>query len=195
MSQFTITLPDSIAYSTKAGGKVAALDTRQLTDELVGIIATRGFRIIGMNTYNGGGKDASDAERLAQLEKKLAAWGRGEADVIERGDSYYTAWKDEVFVPMCLEQGLSLKQADKLIKDKVHAAFGPDTPAKFSTYIESCAKDEVAAGNFDDTAAAREAIESFYDDQLTTRRKAREKSSAKITAPAIDLSAFKKSAK
>lgn len=193
MSKFTITLPDSIAFSTRAGGKVASLDTTKLTDELVSVIAERGFRIIGMNAYNGGGSAASDAEKLANLEKKLAAWLRGEADVVERGDSYYTAWKDEVFVPMMLEQGATLKAADKLIKDKVHAAFGPDTAAKFSVYIEACALDEVAAGNFDDTTAAREAIEAFYDDQLATRRKAREKASAKIEAPKIDLSAFKKS--
>jgi hypothetical protein len=192
MSKFTITLPDSIAFSTRAGGKIAALDTTKLTDALVSIIAERGFRIIGMNAYNGGGANASDAEKLASLEKKIAAWGRGEADVVERGDSYFTAWKDEVFVPMCLEQGMTLKQADKLVRDKVAAAFGPDTAAKFSTYIEACAADEVAAGNFPDTTAAREAIEAFYDSQLADRRAKREKASAKIAAPVIDLSAFKK---
>lgn len=195
MSKFTITLPDRIAFSTRAGGKIATLETAKLSDALVSVIAERGFRIIGMNTYNGGGANASDAEKLAQLEKKIAAWLRGEPDVIERGDSYYTAWKDEVFIPMCLEQGMTLADANRLIKAKVTERLGPDTAAKFSAYIEVCALDEVAAGNFDDTATAREAIEAFYDAQLTERRKAREKATAKIEAPKLDLSAFKKAAK
>lgn len=192
MSKFEITLPDSIAFSTRAGGKIAALDTRKLSNELVGIIAERGFRIIGMNAYNGGGTAASDAEKLAALEKKLAAWLRGEADVIERGDSYYTAWKEEVFLPLCLESGMTIKAAERLVKEKVAARFGPDTAAKFSTYIEACAADEVEAGNFESTTEAREALESYYDGQLAERRKAREKAASKIVAPVMDLSAFKK---
>lgn len=188
---FTITLPDRIRFSTRAGGDLATLETAGLTDALVSIIAERGFRIIGMNTYNGGGKEASDAEKQAALEKKLAAWKRGEADVTDRGEAIFTVWKEEVFIPHCLENGMTLKAANDLVKAKVTEHLGKGSKATFSNYIEATAIE--SADQFDgDRSAAREAVEGWYDDQLATRRKAREKASAKVTAPKLDLSAFKK---
>jgi len=192
MLKFTIELPDRITYSNRDHGKLSQLDLSKLGNEIVAEAAAFGLKTTIMNAYNSG--DGSHAEKIAAMDKRIAALARGEWRSSERGPAIYTVWKDEVFIPHCIESGMTLADANKLVRDKVNEHFPKGTNATFANYIEATAIE--AAAEFDgDRQAALEAVEAWYDDQLASRRKAREKAEAKITAPKLDLSAFKKAAK
>lgn len=192
MSKFNIVLADSVALFTGDNHKVAEIDTTRFTDAFVAEAFIKSLRIAAMNTYNGGGKDASAAEKQARLDKRLASWYKGEWAIVERGEGIMTAYKEEVFYPMALEQGMTLAAADKLIKEKVKEHFPPETKATFANYLNATAIE--SKGEFDgDQAAALEAIEAFYESELTERRAKQAKSASKIVAPKIDLAKFKKS--
>lgn len=191
MTKFVIELPAKIALFTGDNHKVAELDTSKFTESFVAEAFEKAIRIAAMNTYNGGGKDSPAHEKQARLDKRIASWYKGEWAIAERGEGIFTAYRDEVFLPECLEQGMTFKQAEQLIRDKVKEHFPPETKATFANYIEATAIEH--APDFDgDRVAAREAVESYYEEQLATRRAARDKAAAKVKAPTIDLSKFKK---
>lgn len=191
MSKFTITLPAKIALFTGDNHKVAEIETDKLTDAFVSEAFAKALRVVAMNTYNGGGAKAPATEKQAKLDKRIAAWYRGEWAIAERGESHFTAWRDEVFVPMMLEQGASLADAERLVKAKVKEHFPPETKATFANFIEATAIEQ--ADEFGgDRAAAREAIEAYYEAELATRRAARDKAAAKVVMPKLDLSKFRK---
>lgn len=198
MPKVTINLPETMTLFTGDNHELAKFSFADMSADVLARLLSgpsgavvRALRVVAMNTYNGGGKDASAAEKQAKLDKRLAAWRNGDWAITERGESYYTAWKDEVFIPMCLEQGMSLADAGRLIATKVAEHFPPKTKATFANFIEATAIE--SADQFDgDRTAAREAIEAFYEAELETRRKARSKAAAKVEMPKIDLSAFKK---
>jgi hypothetical protein len=186
----TITLPESIAFSNRDRGPLAKLALADLPADMIARGAIFGITTSIMNAYNSGG-DSHNA-KFAALEKRLTALRRGDWEQAQRGESYFTTWRDEVFIPRCIEDGMTIAAAKELIKEKVASAFGAKETPTFNRYLDACAVDEVKAGNFETTGDARDAIEAFYTFNLETRRAARAKSAKKITAPSIDLSAFKK---
>lgn len=189
MTNYTVDLPESIFIRTVNGEKI---DFRPGDCEAVlSNILIVGAKTVLTNVFNGGGKDATDTERLAALRKKLDAWARGEFNVVERGESYYTAWRD-VFVSDCVAAGLTAKAADGIIKDKVTARLGKDAKATFAAYLDSMALDMVAAKEAKDTGEALGLLESYYSTEAEKRAKASAKVQAKIAAPKLDLSAFRK---
>lgn len=191
MPKFAIELPAKIALFTGDNHKVAELDTSKFTPAFVAEAFQNSIRIAAMNTYNGGGKDSPAHEKQARLDKRIASWYAGSWAIAERGEGIFTAYRDEVFIPLCLEQGMTLKQAEGLIRDKVKEYFPPDTKATFANFIEATAIEQES--EFDgDRAKAREAVEAYYEEQLQTRRDARAKAEAKVKMPTLDLSKFKK---
>lgn len=191
MPKFNITLPAKISLFTGDNHKVAEIDTAKLSPEFIGEAFAHSIRIAAMNTYNGGGKDSPAHEKQARLDKRLASWYSGSWAIAERGEGIFTAYRDEVFIPLCLESGMTLKQAEGLIRDKVKEYFPPDTKATFANFIEATAIEQES--EFDgDRAAARTAVEAYYDEQLQTRRAARDKAEAKVKMPTLDLAKFKK---
>lgn len=198
MPKVTIELPETMNLFTGDNHKLATfrfdeMETATLASFLSGPSGAviRALRVVAMNTYNGGGKDAPATEKQAKLDKRLAAWKRGEWAITERGESQFTAYRDEVFIPLCIESGMSLADANRLIRDKVTERLGKETKATFANFIEATAIESEA--DFDgDRVAAREAIESYYESELDKRRKARDKAAAKVEMPKIDLSAFRK---
>jgi hypothetical protein len=186
----TITLPESIAFSNRDRGPLAKLALADLPADMIARGAVFGITTSIMNAYNSGG-DSHDT-KFAALEKRLDALRRGDWEQAQRGESYFTTWRDEVFIPRCIEAGMTIAAAKALIKEKVASAFGAKESATFNRYLDACAADEVKAGNFESTADARDAIDAFYASDLESRRAAIAKSAKKITAPSIDLSAFKK---
>lgn len=190
-----INLPASTFIRTvkdKDGKGVAFnVDWADLPVEVVARICEAGAKVILTNAYNGGGKDVSEAEKTAAMAKKLDSWKRGEFNVIERGESFYTAWK-QVFLADCVAAGMTVSAAEGLIKAKVEERLGKETKATFANYLEATALEYVDAGEFDDKAEALAALEAHYGAEAQKRAEEAAKVAAKLAAPKLDLSAFKK---
>lgn len=184
--------PRFLRLSTKAGGVVREVDLSEMPVDLFTEVFPAAIRVVLMNTYNGGGKDASDAERLANLDKKLAAWKNGEANVRDRGESETAAWK-EVYLSDCIAAGLTTKAAEAALKAEVHERLGKETKATFANYIEAVA----IASESDDVTRdmAREALEAYYATEAAKRAAEARKAVESIKPPKIDLAAFLKPAK
>jgi hypothetical protein len=150
-----------------------------------------GMRTILTNCWNGGGKDATEAERHAAVMKKLDAWARGEFNVTERGESAYSAYR-EVFVADCIAAGLTTKAAEDAIKAKVAERLGKDTKATFANFIEATAIEYAEADKSLTRDEAREALERYYASESDRRAKERESAGSKVKLPSIDLAAFRK---
>src|SRR3982750_762423 len=91
MVKVTIELPSSI-FIRNIDGEAFNVDCTALAKHPAVIAAAfqTGTKVLFTNVYNGGGKDATPAERKAAVEKKRDAWYRGEVNVTERGESQYT---------------------------------------------------------------------------------------------------------
>lgn len=197
MTNVAITLPASTFIRTvkDKDGKGVSFNVvwDELPAEVVARICEAGAKVILTNAYNGGGKDASEAEKTAAMVKKLDSWKRGEFNVVERGESFYTAWK-QVYLADCVAAGMTVSAAESLLKDKVTERLGKETKATFANYLEATALEYVDAGEFEDKAAALEALEAHYTAKAQEAAEAAAKAAEKIKAPKLDLSAFKKKA-
>lgn len=191
---YAITLPASTFIRTvTVDGKATAFSVvwNDVSDEVKAKILEAGAKVILTNAYNGGGKDASEAEKTAAMIKKLDAWKRGEFIVIERGESFYTAWK-QVYLADCVAAGLAVSAAEANIKAKVEERLGKGTKATFAAYLEATALEYVEAKAAPDKDAALAALEAYYTAEAQKRAEAEAKAKAKVKAPTIDLSAFLK---
>lgn len=191
MTQFNINLPESIFLRNVAGKAISCKPAE--FEAILGRVCEVGIKTILTNVYNGEGKDATETERLAKLEKKLDAWKRGEFVVVERGESSYTPMR-EVFISDCVRDGLTVKQAEQAMRDAVTERLGKDAKATFSNYLDATAAAMAEGDEFDDAASAREALEGYYAAEAEKRAAAAAKVSAKVKVPTLDLSAFKKTA-
>jgi hypothetical protein len=193
MTKFAIELPESIFIRTvNVDGKATAFNVRP--DEFESVLARifeTGLKVLLTNVYNGGGKTATDSERVAALQKKVDAWKRGEFNVVDRGESFFTAWR-EVYMADCLAAGLKTSEAEANIKAKVGEFLPKDTKATFNAYLDALAIEAVKAGEAGDVESMRAALEGYYSTEAAKREEARAKSKAKVVAPKIDLSAFLK---
>ena len=188
MAKHTVNLPARI-FLRNHGGEALYATEEQLAPVIDKLIEV-GAKTILTNVWNGGGKDATDSERLAALMKKLDSWKNGEFNVVERGESQYSAFK-EVYVADCVAAGFTTKQAEEAIKAKVAELLGKDSKATFANFIEASAIEYAKAGDMT-RDEAREALEAYYAKEADRRAKEREKASKKIELPKIDLAAFKK---
>lgn len=195
MTKFTIELPASIFIRTHAGKALNVVPAE--VEKVLGKVAEIGMKTILTNVWNGGGKDATDAERLAAFLKKLDSWKRGEFNVVERGESQYTAFR-EVFVADCIAAGMTTKGAEDAIKAKVSERLGKDAKATFANFIESTAIEYMEASKGSDDVMtrdeARERLEAYYAHESDRRAKEREAAGKKIKLPVIDLASFRKPA-
>lgn len=204
MLKVTIELPESVDFFTRDDHKLASLSFADMNKagKLVPFLSGRdgavvkALRIPAMNAYNSGGSEASKAEKLAALEKRLGAWANGDWAIVERGESQYTAmrelWIDDF---RKANEGASVKDAESFIRESVTEAFGKDTKATFQAMLDVIAKSHVDNGDFADVHSAREAIESSYSKRIDERNAARDKAEKKLAMPALDLGAFKKASK
>lgn len=186
---FKIELPESV-FIRNFDGKALNCPLGELKPEVLAHVLIVGAKTILTNVWNGGGKDATDGERLAAFNKKLDAWKRGEFNVTERGESQYTAFR-EVYIADCIAAGFTTKQAEDALKAKVLERLGKDTKATFANFIEASAIEYADAGEMT-RDEAREALESYYAKE--SDRRAKERAEVTVAMPKIDLAAFKKSA-
>jgi plasmid stability protein len=189
MAKHNIDLPARI-FLRNHNGEALYVTEDQLAPVLLKLVEV-GAKTILTNVWNGGGKDATDAERLAALMKKLDAWKRGEFNVTERGESQYSAFK-EVYLADCVAAGFSIKAAEDAIRVKVTERLGKDTKATFANFIEASAVEYADAGDMT-RDEAREALEAYYAKESDRRQKELATANKKVEMPKLDLSAFKKS--
>ena len=186
MTKITIELADRI-FLRNHNGEALYVTAEQMKPVAAKLLEV-GAKTILTNVWNGGGKDATDGERLAALQKKLDAWARGEFNVVERGESQFTAMR-EVYVADCIAAGFTTKQAEDALKAKVIERLGKDTKATFANFIEASAIEYAEAGEMT-RDEARLALESYYAKEAD--RRAKERADVKVAMPKIDLAAFKK---
>jgi hypothetical protein len=168
-----------------------AVTWADIPDDVIVRVLEAGAKVILTNAWNGGGKDASDDERLAAVDKKLDSWKRGEFNVVERGESFFTAWK-EVYLADCIAAGMTSKAAEQNIRDKVAERLGKDTKATFDNYLNATALEYAEADESMSRDEARAALEAYYGGEAQKRAEAAAKAQAKITAPKLDLAMFRK---
>lgn len=187
----TVNVADRIFLRT-VDGKPVNWDAKDVPDSIIEKLIEVGAKTILTNVYNGGGATATTSEKLAQLQKKLDAWKRGEFNVVERGENQFTAMREAWMDEIRAATSMSIKEADEYLRGKVRAKFGEDHKATFSAFLDATAAEYVAAGQFENDADAREALEAHYAKLADDAAKAREKASAKVVVPTLDLSMFKK---
>lgn len=155
----------------------------------------KALRVVAMNAYNSGGKDATPAVKAAQYGKRIASWEDGDWSIVERGESQYTAMREVWLDDYRGRTNATVKEAEGFIKARVDARLGKDTKATFSAFLDATALDMVDAKQFPDTAKAREAIEAHLAGLVEERDAKRAKVADKVAVPAFDLAAFKKPTK
>lgn len=188
MAKLSIEVPERINLRTHNGEAI------YVTLEHIRPVAAKalevGVRTVLTNVWNGGGKDATDAERFAALMKKLDAWKRGEFNVTERGESAYSAYR-EVWMADMVTAGNTQKASEEYLKAKVAERLGKDTKATFANFIEASAIEVAEAGEMS-RDEARLALEAYYAKESERRSAEREEAGSKVKLPVIDLAAFKK---
>ena len=189
MAKFEIELPATV-FIRNHDGKALNVNVNDISGVL-GKIAEIGMKTILTNVWNGGGKDATPSERLAAFDKKVASWKRGEFNVVERGESQYTAMR-EVYIADMVAADFTTRQAEEAIKAIVVERLGKDAKATFANFIESKAIEYAEADESMSRDDARTALENYYVSESDRRAKEREKAGKKIEMPKIDLAAFKK---
>src|SRR5690606_22394793 len=107
-----ITLPESIHLRT-VEGKSVALDVTRLPVGIIGAAFAVGCKTVMTNVWNGGGKDATDTDRMAALQKKMDAWYRGELNVTARGDSQMSAMREQYVDERKAATGATAASVDK----------------------------------------------------------------------------------
>jgi hypothetical protein len=155
----------------------------------------KALRVVAMNAYNSGGKDATPAVKTAQYEKRLASWEGGDWAIVERGESQYTAMREVWIDDYRARTNATVKETESFIRDRVETRLGKDTKATFSAFLDATALDMVDAKQFPDTATARDAIEAHLTGLVESRDAERAKAVKKVAMPAFDLAAFKKPTK
>lgn len=186
----SLNVPEKIMLRT-VGGEAFYATADQFTPVAEAILVT-GIKTILTNVWNGGGKDATEAERKAQVEKKLAAWAAGNFNIVERSESYLTAMKEAWIDEFRAANGCSVKDAEAYLKAIVVEAFGKDAKGTFGNYLDATATGLVKNGDFENVADAREALDAHYAKLADEAAKKAAKMNAKLVAPKLDLSAFKK---
>jgi hypothetical protein len=161
----------------------------ETVDKIGAKLVEVGGRTVLTNVRNGGGKDATEAERHAAVMKKLDAWAKGEFNVTERGESAYSSWR-EVWIADMIAAGNTQKASEEYLKSTVADILGKDTKATFANFIEATAVQMIDDNTTRDEA--RSMLESYYAAEADRRAKEREKAGAAIKMPTLDLSKFKK---
>lgn len=169
---------------------VATVDRAKLPENVVNAILESGIKVILLNTYNGKGKDATADERQAALDKKLAAWYRGEFNVVERGDSFKSLMREAFYAAEAERLGLSAsaveKRYNKLIDDTLPKD-GDKAPAKSVDNLFRAVSMAVAKAQDGDAAEVQKKLEAKYSAAAEELAKARAGVAEAIDVTGIEL--------
>jgi septal ring factor EnvC (AmiA/AmiB activator) len=187
MTTITISVSDQL-FVRNVGGEKVNLDTTTLSAAVAASIFEVGAKTVLTNAWNGGGKDATDAERKAALERKMAAWYRGEFAVATRGDSQMTAMREQYVDERKAAAGMTTAQVERSIKDTVKQVFGADTAATFDNFLNAVATLlSKRDGETRAVADIREEVESGLAKRTEEAAAKRAKVASKLDLSAVDL--------
>lgn len=180
----TIQMPNA-THLRNVAGKAIKLDWNKVPESILPAILEVGAKTVLTNAFNGGGKDASEAEKLAAMEKKMEAWYRGEFNVTSRGESGLTPLKEQYIDERRAATGSTRSEVEKSIKALVAQVFGKDESATFGKFLDAVATLKAKEGG--EVADHREAIESALADRAAKAQAKRDAMAAKLDVSAIDL--------
>jgi hypothetical protein len=183
----SIELPSSIVIR-----EGHTLDLTKVPANVLAELVKSGAIVILNNTYNGGGKDRDQKEKTAAMLKRMDAWLAGSFTMIERGESQYTAMREQYYAEQAQKFGRSRNEVDKTIKALVESTLGKDKPANFSNFLEAVATAKRAAmpkpvkGSADErptVIAVREEIEKALAERTEKAAAERAKVAASVKLP------------
>jgi len=137
--ELTLTMPTATELRRDGEGKAVLLEWDKIGANVAAAILVAGAKTVLTNAYNGGGKAATEAEKLAALLKKRDAWYAGEFNVIGRGESAMTALREQYIDERREATSQSRKQVETAIKALVAAKYGKDEPATFARFLDAVA--------------------------------------------------------
>jgi hypothetical protein len=195
MTKISFELPASILLRN-VEGKPVYLVTADIPADTWRDIAVGGAKTILTNAFNSGGKDVPEANRLANMNKRLDSWKRGEFVMAERGESAYTgmwnAYVDDMRAKY-REAGGDVSEA-KLAKDRaelVKASFGDKAKNTVALFFKALAATIAKASNGDE-GEVLEALEAKYLALAEEAAQKTAKAAAKVDVSMIDLTGFMK---
>jgi BMFP domain-containing protein YqiC len=182
----SINLP-AATFLRNVAGKAIKLDWSLVPAAILPMILEVGAKTVLTNAFNGGGKDASDADKLAAMEKKMAAWYRGEFNVVTRGDSLITAMREQYIDERRAATQSSRKDVEASIKQTVASVFGKDEAATFGKFLDAVAtlKAKATRGDF---ATIRAEIEEGLEERTLAAAAKRDAEAKSIDMSQVDLS-------
>jgi hypothetical protein len=186
----SISLP-SRTLLRNVDGKPVYIDWSKVPASVLPAILEGGAKIVLTNAFNSGGKDKTDGERLAQLEKRLAAFYRGEYVIAERGESAYTGMWNAYVDETRAETGCSVADCDKAKRAAITRVFGEKEKATTALFFKALATD-IAKENDTDVSAELEAVESYYAGLAAKAAEQTAKAAAKIDVSGLAIARFKK---
>jgi hypothetical protein len=186
MAKHTINLPDRTLIRN-VNGEGFYIDWAKVPAAVIAQAVEGGAKIIFTNAYNGGGKDTPDADRLRNMERRRAAWERGEYALTNSGprESIIGEMR-EAFIAKQVSLGKTVKQAEESIRATVTAAFGKDEKATFPRFLDAVATMKSKA-NGTDFEAVREELEKAALEAVEAVRKERAEAGASIEVDADNL--------
>jgi hypothetical protein len=187
MIKMTVELPSAV-FLRNIDGEAVSLNVEKLEafPHLVARVFEAGAKVILTNAYNGGGTAASDSEKLAQMQKRMDAWYRGEFAVTERGSSQLTLMRECYVEAVKAATGTSEQAVDKQIKATVEAVFGKDTAAKFDKFLEALATQKAKATK-GDKQQLLEAMTQKWEKAAAELAAERAKATAAIDLTGLDI--------
>lgn len=179
----------------KGNARDIMLDWAKLPESIVPMILEVGARTMLTNVFNGGGKEMSETERAAQLEKKLDGWYRGEFRQVERGESQYTAMRDQYAQERLEAAGMSRAEVDKAIRATVTRVFGEKESATFPKFLAAVATEKRKAmvdggqpeADVPSVIAIAETIETGLAKRTAEAAAKRAKLAAGLSTAGVDL--------
>ena len=157
-------------------------------ESVLGDILIAGARVILTNAYNSGGKDTPEADRLSNVERRVAAWNRGEYALTNTGprDSVIGDMRD-AFIAKQVALGKTAKQAEESIRATVTQAFGEKEKATFSRFLDAVATIKAKADSSVSYDDFRAKLEKQANDAADKLRAEREASKAAVEVNADEL--------
>ena len=188
MSTFTtmIELPAQVHFRN-VGGEPVYLDLSAIPSNVIAELVTGGVKIISTNTWNGGGKDTPETERLAAVQKRWDSWKRGEYLITERGASQAALMRECYVEEMRAKfPDTTAKAIEQKMKETVKEAFGKDVNATFDNFLRAVAKQMASKDMGADEVFAR--LTAKYEAKAAALEAERSAAATvKIDLTAIDL--------
>lgn len=190
MTKVSIKLP--VATTIKAlEHKTVVIDWSKVPTNVLEELIVGGAKIILTNAYNGGGKAASEAEKLAQLEKRLDGWYRGEYAQAGGGDRLSSVMR-EIYIDRIREaSGASSKQVEDSMSELVRNTYGEKEKATFGRFMDALSL-SIAKAESADVDEVRSGIEADLTAEASKRMAEKANVVAKIDLGGLSLASFRK---